>query len=1530
MASEAVTLYERSIETPSRGPLTTQLVEVLSQDNHTSVQVCVGLDSMSNDTYVSKKLVKLLKLETWSLPGRHTSVGMNNQTMTVHKYTHLTLRKGQFRLQLSAYVIPEIVESVQVVNAQSAYAVIKGKSSTLVLEDRPLAVLIASSYVWALQPAVINVKLGNQPHRFVTNKLGVALVDEETIATDRNMVSLVSVKDLDRSIKKFFSLEHLGISKHDDDENIREEMEAIERLNDTTELNGTVFTMPLLFKANARPLYNNRQLALHRLRRLERQLERRPDLRKDYAAEIQDLFDREVARPLLPQESPEEAQCFYLPHRAVERPDKETTKIRPVFDASAKTTEGYSLNSEILKTPVQLPKLPGILVRFRFHRIAMISDISKMFHRIHLRQDHVKYQRFLWRDDPREPPKDYVITKVAFGVKDSPYKCIRAVEMLLDKYGRDYPLADKVLRRNLYVDDIITGAANEEEAVQLYKQCDEILKKGSFPLRKWCSNSTKVMEAIPDADRGQTGKLLLSANMMSDDDSIDEMIEAAQTKTLGVQWNAEEDTVLFAGYADMKLPMEQHELTKRNMLSAMAKFYDPIGLAAPHIIMVKILFQGLWQVEGLDWDDPVPEDVRQAWIEWAKEIDGFGAIRYPRCIKRATEPLSMQLVLFTDASEKALAAVVYVRLKYGDDDFDCHLVLAKAKVAPSKQMMTLPRKELAAAAIGAELLKTAAEETDLKLDEAICFTDSITALQWINKPPGDLKQWVARRVISITEVAGPARWRHVPGTDNVADLPSRGRYARELFENDFWACGPPWLRRAESEWPPEPEAAPSPEAEAEQRSTSAVTLVQTRNSVETKFRQEAKAVWATSDFNKFKVRLAYLLRWRKLKNLQIKGEITAEELDEAQQKHIWLEQRFAYGPQIRALERSKPASFQRSEAELLPFLDQEGLLRVGGRLGDGDFPREERFPIILPAVKAKKLIEFNDTFTGRLMWHLHVTNCHAGANWLYTHMRERYFPIAGRQALRRMIKLCGPCQLANKKTSRPIMAPLPRARLKLNTCWTYVGVDFTGEIRLLSKHEATRVPRAYVIIFTDLTSRGVHFEVVRKMETHDFFVALRRMMAVRGKVSHLFSDEARNFLRGRNELYYLFKFMDHRKFKDKLTSMGIEWKTNAPLSPFRGGVWERLLRTMKNALRAAFCGRATAGHYLKFEQLVTAVAEISSMMNDRPLVAPTEGPDDDAPITPSMIMYGRRLGQLPDVMPPSLEGPPKAQHMLALWRERMIFANAAWKAFYRSYVQNVLVKTPEKWRRNEEAPIALGEIVLLSTEKPARGEWPRARVVAVEDPNPRDQFLRTFRVRLPDGRELVRSAPTLVRLELDYGDDPEPIHFPDDEEEVPEPAELSRHGDVRGPDEEVQETSASDQAADEAMETEAGMEGHEGQAHQGHEQHDQRGQAERSPQRNGQGALCGGPHRRKRGRPTKAEAAARAAARRAEALSASSAAANDAAAAASAASAATAEEAAGPAQKTGSQASGSGWSRGKRLRSSGGRQRPKRYEDGGN
>jgi hypothetical protein len=169
--------------------------------------------------------------------------------------------------------------------------------------------------------------------------------------------------------------------------------------------------------------------------------------------------------------------AFYLPHRPIVKPERETTKIRPVFDASTKNADGLSLNSEILATPVLHPPLTGILLRFRYHRIALTGDISKMFHRMRLPPEHKKYHRFLFREKETDPIRHFCFTKMAFGLADSPFKALRGVQMHVEKFKDDFPLAAAELGRNLYVDDLLSGTDTVEEALALQKDAVQLMAK---------------------------------------------------------------------------------------------------------------------------------------------------------------------------------------------------------------------------------------------------------------------------------------------------------------------------------------------------------------------------------------------------------------------------------------------------------------------------------------------------------------------------------------------------------------------------------------------------------------------------------------------------------------------------------------------------------------------------------------------------------------------------------------------------------------------------------------------------------------------------------------------------------------------------------------------------------------------------------------------------------------------------------------------------------------------------------------------
>jgi hypothetical protein len=269
-------------------------------------------------------------------------------------------------------------------------------------------------------------------------------------------VTLLSNRDLDRVCNRYFSLELIGIRAHEDDEKRAEENEAQRQLAEKAYVENGVWVTPILFKPDAKKLRNNYSLALKRFLNMEKKLSLDPQLEKDYEKEIRDLFERGDARWLRPEEI-DEPYAFYMPHRPVVRPDKETTKIRPVFDASARTKDGVSLNSEILRTPVLHPALTGILLRFRMKPVGLTGDISKMFLRMRVIPEHVKYQHFLARPDPDGPIRHEAIEKVAFGVADSPYRAMESVKRTVEEHKEAYPEAAEELTANLYVDDLLTG-----------------------------------------------------------------------------------------------------------------------------------------------------------------------------------------------------------------------------------------------------------------------------------------------------------------------------------------------------------------------------------------------------------------------------------------------------------------------------------------------------------------------------------------------------------------------------------------------------------------------------------------------------------------------------------------------------------------------------------------------------------------------------------------------------------------------------------------------------------------------------------------------------------------------------------------------------------------------------------------------------------------------------------------------------------------------------------------------------------------
>ncbi|XP_036327397.1 uncharacterized protein LOC118740003 [Rhagoletis pomonella] len=355
-----------------------------------------------------------------------------------------------------------------------------------------------------------------------------------------------------------------------------------------------------------------------------------------------------------------------------------------------------------------------------------------------------------------------------------PYNAIRALRQcasdnfsVIHNINRAVEAKESILS-NFYVDDYLDSVNTTTEAIERARNVDKILRQGHFVLGKWNSNCTLTLTALADASVASTESFPSNSD----------------TTVLGLHWNPNNDTLFYK----VRLPVLDAIPTKRNVLSDVARLYDPSGLLSPVIVWAKIFIQMLWKAE-LPWDTPLPGDLRDEWLTFRNGLYQLFSIRVLHWLGM-TKTSTVNFHGFCDASSKAYAAVVYVRIEDPEGEVRVSLVAAKTRVGPSKST-TIPRMELSAA----RLLAMTMEEIchALRLDSAGCmyWSDSTIVLHWIQKAPTVLKPYVANRVAIIQTHSEVKCWRHIRSEHNPADCASRGIPPTALEDHPLWWTGPP-------------------------------------------------------------------------------------------------------------------------------------------------------------------------------------------------------------------------------------------------------------------------------------------------------------------------------------------------------------------------------------------------------------------------------------------------------------------------------------------------------------------------------------------------------------------------------------------------------------------------------------------------------------------------------------------------------------------------------------------------------------------
>ena len=1066
------------------------------------------------------------------------------------------------------------------------------------------------------------------------------------------------------------------------------------------------YVVRLPFKENGIPLGDSRTVALRRLYQLEKRLAACPENLTRYNTVLQEYLDLDHMEKVPATELKKEPSAvFYHPHHAVIKESSSTTKVRVVFDASAKTPSGSSLNSNLLVGPVIQDDLFSILLRVRKHQIMFSADVEKMYRQVLVHPEDQDYQRILWRRTPGGPIEEYRLKTVTFGVASAPFQAIRTLHQIADDNHKEFPLAASVIKSDFYVDDLISGANSVEEALNLQQQLITILARGGFPLRKWSSSHQAVLEALPEDMREMQLPLDLDSTKTY--------------KALGVQWHPTTDCFIFK----LIPPDVDQKITKRIILSDLSKVFDPLGLLSPITVRAKIIFQALWNRQ-VDWDDEVPIESKNAWTAYVSDLSAIPSIKIIRCAC-IPNAITLQLHGFSDASELAYGAAVYLKSTNSDGDSLVSLLAAKTRVAP-RRTKSLPRLELEAAVLLARLMKTTKTALQTEFQALHAYTDSSIVLTWVTNLPEKWLTYVGNRVALIQETLPSTVWHHVPGAENPADVASRGISSEDLAAHPLWWTGPAWIK--EGCFPPFPGELNLDSRELMERPLFSGVISNPADLFD-RFSSYFCLIRTVALCERYVLNVKEKVKFTKLnpdrktefKRILKVGPLTTKELKAAETTCLKIVQIQHFS--LILAELAKPeAQLKGDLAKLNPWIDQDGLLRVGGRLNNSNLKFDRKHPILLP----KK-----SSFTTLLIRYEHFRHLHCGTLMLHSVLQRRFWIIGARNAIQKVTRMCVRCFRFRADSAKQLMAALPKIRVNPVRPFLDVGLDYAGPVLLKSIYgSAKKQFKGYIALFICFATKAVRLELVSDLTTAKCILAIKRFCSNHGKPRKIITDCGRNFTGARKELRHFLESAEHNEaITRSLVEDGIEWAQNPPYSPHFGGLWEAGIKSLKYHLH-----RVVGNAVLTYEEMGTFVSQVMAVLNSRPLTPMSSDPSDLSALTPAHFLTGDSILALPE--PDYTE--EKFTH-LSRWQITQRMLQVFWKRWSSEYLTR-LQSRPKWWIQYNN--IKINDLVLLKEDNLPPLKWKLGRIVQVHPGM--DNLVRTVTIRTKDGetkRAITKIAP---------------------------------------------------------------------------------------------------------------------------------------------------------------------------------------------
>ena len=1072
-------------------------------------------------------------------------------------------------------------------------------------------------------------------------------------------------------------------------------------------------------------LPDNYELCLGRLNSLQTRLKGNLELFRQYKAVFLEQLESGVIEKVPANDTGK--NCHFLSHHGVVRNDRETSKLRVVFDASAKSSkQSLSLNDCLETGPNFVPPLFDTLINFRTHSVALTADIEKAFLQISIQEEDRNKLRFLWFEGIESDNPTIVqmrFCRLPFGLKSSPAILGATMHYHASLYRDKYPEVSQVIS-NCYVDDMTTGSDSIQTGLEIYSAAKEITQTAGFNLRKWNSNSVELLTQIAEREGEKVSHYTDQVDSISGKQEPTK-VRNTNTKVLGVQWDTandelEFDTIDTAQYASMLPP------TKRSLLKISAKIFDPLGVLSPYVITLKSFFQQLC-VAGIDWDEELQGEYRLRYYSLVSELDQIHKISLSRCYFQDKKVNSVQLHGFSDASEIAFASVIYLRIEYVDGEVELKFVSSKARVSPIKGQ-SIPRLELMGACLLAKHVDSVKhalhiERYTRKL-ETFFWVDSSTVLCWIrnNKP---WKQFVRHRVNEILSLSARQQWRFCPGVMNPADLPSRGTRGSTLSQNKAWLGGPLFLSSIPSDWPVEISTGDVDNEQVFKEIVQNPPKLTYSLVNQTKLQNiDLKSVIDNEKFSS-KARLIRVLGWvlRFIRNLKSRDKVTEQylnalEIDRAEQIVIRSVQLEAFDSELTYLsdDRNSNRKPPIRVFQLNLFIDENGILRAKTRMKNASLETECKEPILLPC---------RSHFSQLVVQEYHDKVFHNGVKETLNAIRQRFWILRGRETAKKVLRRCIICKKLEGLPFKPFTChDLPPVRVEEGPPFINTGIDFAGPLYVVDRKSNPKTNfKVYVCLFTCAATRAVHLELVEKLDISSFLRAFRRFSARRGLPRTLLSDNATTFKAASKDIR---RIILSREVQTYLSDRGISWHFIVQRAAWHGAIWERLVRSVKRCLRKVI-GRAS----IIIEELQTLLVEIEGIINSRPL---TYVYDDlsgvSYPLTPSQLIYGYSTARSPNGRHFEIISTNESLTKRSNYHRQLLkhFAKR-WKQEYLLALREVASLT----NPSNEPIVSVGDIVVLKDEQTKRVFWKLGEIVELivgRDKNIRAAKVKSQRQRV--------------------------------------------------------------------------------------------------------------------------------------------------------------------------------------------------------